>query len=67
MSGRAAHVFSVQVTPAAERHEETARNLPLRLEMCSFIGYIRDNKVTGTSSTGNLPLKAVTEVSSFFV
>jgi hypothetical protein len=63
----AAYVFSVQVTPAAERHEETARTLPLRLDVCSFIGYIRDSKVTGTSSTGNLPLKAVTEVSSVFV
>jgi hypothetical protein len=63
----AAHVFSVQVTPAAERHEETARNLPLRLDVCTFISYIRDNKVTGTSSTGNMPLKAVTDVSSVFV
>jgi hypothetical protein len=61
------YVFSVQVTPAAERHEETARNLPLRLDVCALISYIRDNKVTGTSSTGNLPLKAVTDVSSAFV
>jgi hypothetical protein len=62
-----AYVFSVQVTPAAERHEETARNLALRLDVCALISYIRDKKVTGTSSTGNLPIKAVTEVSSVFV
>jgi len=62
-----AYVFSVQVTPAAERHEETARNLPLRRDVCALISYIRDNKVTGTSSTGNLPLKTVTDVSSAFV
>jgi hypothetical protein len=28
----------------------------------TLLAYLRDNKVTGTQSTGNLPLKAVREI-----
>jgi hypothetical protein len=47
--------------------EKTARDAPLRRDILTLISYLRDNKVTGTTSTGNLPLKAVAEVSSAFV
>jgi hypothetical protein len=39
-----------------------AENLPLRRDMLTVLTYLRDNKVTGTQSTGNLPLKAVREI-----
>jgi hypothetical protein len=35
--------------------------------MVAFLDYLRDHKVTGTTSTGNLPLKAVAEVAAAFV
>jgi hypothetical protein len=41
--------------------------LPLRRDMATLLGYVRDNKVIGTQSTGNLPLKAVHEVTARFV
>ena len=44
-----------------------AENLPLRRDMITLLTYLRDNKVTGTSSTGNLPLKAVHEICAQFV
>ncbi len=36
--------------------------LPLRRVVVALLGYCRDHEVTGTQSTGNLPLKAVAEV-----
>ncbi len=47
--------------------DKTAREAPLRRDVLTLLSYLRDNKVTGTSSTGNLPLKAVAEISSTFV
>ena len=44
-----------------------AEDLPLRRDVVTLITYIRDNKVTGTQSTGNLPLKVVREVCARFV
>jgi hypothetical protein len=44
-----------------------AIDLPLRRDMVTLITYVRDNRVTGTQSTGNLPLKAVREVTARFV
>lgn len=41
--------------------------LPLRRDMVTLLTYIRDNRITGTQSTGNLPLKAVREVTARFV
>jgi hypothetical protein len=43
-----------------------AENLPLRRDMIALLTYLRDNKVTGTQSTGNLPLKAVHEICARF-
>jgi len=44
-----------------------AENLPLRQDMISLLTYLRDNKVTGTQSTGNLSLKAVHGICARFV
>jgi hypothetical protein len=44
-----------------------AEALPLRRDMVTLLTYLRDNRVTGTQSTGNLPLKAVREVTARFV
>ena len=44
-----------------------AEKLPLRRDMVALITYLRDTRVTGTSSTGNFPLKAVAEIGARFV
>jgi hypothetical protein len=44
-----------------------ARALPLRRDMVTLLTYVRDTKVVGTQSTGNMPLKAVREVTERFV
>ena len=49
-----------------ERIEE-ALALPLRRDMVTLLEYVRDHKVVGTTSTGNMPLKAVREVTAQFV
>jgi hypothetical protein len=41
--------------------------LPLLRDVVVLLTYLRDNRVTGTSSTGNLPLKAVNEICARFV
>ncbi|NOX89809.1 MAG: hypothetical protein GXO77_12360 [Calditrichaeota bacterium] len=44
-----------------------AKALPLRRDMITLLTFVRDNKVIGTQSTGNMPLKAVREVTARFV
>jgi len=44
-----------------------AQALPLRRDMLTLLAYVRDNKVVGTQSTGNMPLKAIREVTARFV
>ena len=41
--------------------------LPVRRDMVTLLSYLRDNRIIGTQSTGNLPLKAVREVTAQFV
>lgn len=41
--------------------------LPVRRDMVTLLVYLRDHRITGTQSTGNLPLKAVREVTAQFV
>jgi len=41
--------------------------LPLRRNLLVFLDYLSKNRTVGTQSTGNLPLKAVTEISQKFV
>ncbi len=42
-------------------------SLPLRRDMLTFLEYLSQNRVVGTQSTGNLPLKAVREICAGFV
>ena len=51
--------------PAEER--AVAEALPLRRDVVALLTYLRDHRVTGTSSLGNLPLKAVRAVCALFV
>ncbi len=44
-----------------------AEALPLRRDVLSLVTYVRDHKITGTQSTGNFPLKAVSEICALFV
>jgi len=44
-----------------------AEALSLRRDMVALLTYLRDKRVKGTRSTGNLPLKAVREVTARFV
>jgi hypothetical protein len=44
-----------------------AENLPLRRDVIALLAYLRENRVTGTQATGNLPLKAVREITAQFV
>ncbi len=55
--------------PAAlpEDQQTIAEGLPLRRDIVALLTYLRDNKVTGTQSTGNFPLKAVKEICERFV
>ena len=41
--------------------------LPLRRDMVTLLQYVQENKVVGTQTTGNLPLRAVREVTARFV
>jgi hypothetical protein len=44
-----------------------AEELPLRRDMETLLTFVRDNKVIGTQGAGNMPLKAVREVTARFV
>lgn len=50
-----------------EEQRQVAEGLALRRDVVTLLTYLRDHKVTGTQSTGNLPLKAVYEICSRFV
>jgi hypothetical protein len=54
-----------QTLPAEQ--QLVAEELPLRRDVIALLTYLRDNRVTGTQSTGNLPLKAVREICARFV
>jgi hypothetical protein len=51
----------------ADDQRAMAENLALRRDVGALLAYLRDHKVTGTPSTGNLPLKAVHEICAQFV
>jgi hypothetical protein len=50
----------------ADDQQAVAENLPLRRDIITLLTYLRDNKVIGTTSTGNLTLKAVHEICAQF-
>jgi hypothetical protein len=54
------------------KHSDTsmagqAEVLPLRQDMVKLLSFVRDNRLVGTQSRGNLPLKAIREVTAQFV
>jgi hypothetical protein len=51
----------------SEDQQAQTENLPLRRDLIALLTYLRENRVTGTQATGNLPLKAVCEISALFV
>ncbi len=55
----------VQLSDAEIARQSEA--LPLRRDIVTLLTYVRDNKVVGAQSTGNMPLKAVREVTARFV
>lgn len=59
--------FLVGATHRNLRADGEAEALPLRRNMVTLLVYARDTRVVGTSSTGNMPLKAVGEVTARFV
>jgi len=52
------------VTP---ENDATAEKLALRQDMVALLGYLRENKITGTQATGNLPRKAVEQIAARLV
>ncbi len=50
-----------------EEQRQAAEALPLRRDVLTLLNYLRANRVTGTQSTGNLPLKAIRAICSQFV
>jgi len=46
---------------------KTAEELALRKDMVTFLTYLKDNKVTGTQSIGNLPRKVIEAIAPQFV
>jgi hypothetical protein len=51
----------------ADDQQAFAEGLALRRDVIALLVYLRDHRVTGTPSTGNLPLKAVNEICAQFV
>jgi len=47
--------------------ETAARALPLRKDVVALLTYLKENKVTGTQATGNLPRKAIAAIAARFV
>ena len=46
---------------------QQVEELPLRRDMMTLLQYVQGSKVVGTQTTGNLPLRAVREVTALFV
>lgn len=50
-----------------EKQFALTESLAVRRDMVAFLSYLNGNRVVGTQSTGNLPLKAVREICAKFV
>ncbi len=55
------------VEDLTENERNHYKSLPLRRDTVTLLKYLRDHKVTGTTSQGNLPLKAIRDVTAAFV
>ncbi len=58
---------SAWVRTLSKADRATAEILPLRRDVLALLTYLRDQRVTGTQATGNLPLKAVRAICAQFV
>lgn len=58
-------LWSAQYGDAATLRQAEA--LALRRDMVTLLEFVRDNRVIGTQTTGNMPLKSVREVTARFV
>jgi hypothetical protein len=67
LTGKKSYRDSLWLQDISKENQVMAEELPLRQDMITLLTYLRENKVTGTQSTGNLPLKAVHEICSKFV
>jgi hypothetical protein len=47
--------------------DQAAKTLALRQDVVTFLTYLKENKVTGTQSTGNLPRKVIEDITPRFV
>jgi len=60
-----------QLGPWLDKNSATsarqAEMAPVRRDMVTLLSFVRDNRVIGTQSTGNMPLKAIREVTAHFV
>ncbi|MBL7183370.1 MAG: hypothetical protein ISS50_02855 [Anaerolineae bacterium] len=63
----AAHRLGKWMRQVKDDQVAQAEALPLRRDMVTLLTYLHENRVRGTRSTGNLPLKAVREVTARFV
>lgn len=50
-----------------EKQIALTESLAVRRDMVTFLSYLKENRVVGTQSTGNLPLKAIREICAQFV
>lgn len=50
-----------------DKHNQIAGSVELRQNMVTFLHFIQDNKVVGTQSTGNMPLKMISQLSKELV
>jgi len=50
-----------------EKQIALTESLAVRRDMVTFLSYLKENRVVGTQSTGNLPLKAIREICAKFV
>jgi len=64
---RLADIATAWVLELPADQERALENLPLRRDTVTLLTYLRDHRVTGTSTKGNLNLKAVHEISEKFV
>jgi hypothetical protein len=50
-----------------DKHNQIANSIELRQNMVTFLHFVRNNKVVGTQSTGNMPLKMISQLSKELV
>ena len=55
------------ITSGSKKFNETIQDLALRRDIVEMLTYIQNNKVVGTATTGNFPLKTVEEMGKLFV